>query len=75
MEQKVSLKKLTTVPLLKRLNEKYPLMSIVQRNELQLEVVLGAGEEMREEAIRGTQKTLLPQEGEETTNTETQYQA
>jgi hypothetical protein len=74
MPQEMRLKRLTIDPLLKRLNEKYPLMSIVQQRELQLEVVPVAGQEGREE-IRRTQKTLLQQEGEETTNAETQYQA
>jgi hypothetical protein len=68
------LKRHTIVLLLRRLNEKYPLMSIVQRKEQPLEVVPVAGQEERE-VIRRTQKTLLREEGEETTNAETQYQA
>jgi hypothetical protein len=68
------LKRHTIVLLLRRLNEKYPLTSIVQRKEQPLEVVPVAGQEERE-VIRRTQKTLLREEGEEITNAETQYQA
>jgi hypothetical protein len=72
--QEMRLKRHTIVLLLRRLNEKYPLMSIVQRKEQPLEVVPVAGQEERE-VIRRTQKTLLREEGEEITNAETQYQA